>query len=169
MNVTLMRLHSTPRERAFFVPCVEALFKRSPFCTISGLERENTLCECASLFGGRTGYQSTATFFEQEGNGPINFGRQVLWKIQVQILVASTALVASKQPQRSNLTSYLKPATLISLVSMCILPLTAILVASEAMAASKRPRRSHLISELNSVTSITYVLVSLWLPKASMR
>ena len=88
------------------------------------------------------------------------------------ILVASEAMAASKQPQwpqNSNLTSDLKSATSITLVSMCMLPLMAILVASEAMAASKQPWRSHLASELNSVTSITYVPMSLWLPKASMR
>ena len=38
-----------------------------------------------------------------------------------------------------HLTSDLKSATLITLVSMCILPPTA----SEAMAASKRPRKSY--------------------------
>ena len=38
-----------------------------------------------------------------------------------------------------NLTSDLKSATLITLVSMCILPLTA----SEAMVASKQPLRSY--------------------------
>jgi len=59
------------------------------------------------------------------------------------------------------MTSDLTSATLITLVSLCMLPLTAILVASEAMAASKRPPRSHLTSELNSVTSITYVPMSL--------
>ena len=51
---------------------------------------------------------------------------------------------------------------------LCILPLTAILVASEAIAASKQHPRSDLTSKFNSVTSITYVLMSLWLPKASM-
>ena len=48
--------------------------------------------------------------------------------------------------------------TLITLVSMFILPQTA----SEAMAASKRPQMSHLTSKFNSVTSITYVPMSLW-------
>ena len=44
-----------------------------------------------------------------------------------------------------NLTSDLKSATLITLVSMCILPLTAMLamLASETMAASKQPWRSY--------------------------
>ena len=60
------------------------------------------------------------------------------------------------------MTPDLKSGTLITLVSMCMLPLTAILVASEAMAASKRPPRSHLTSELNSVTSITYVTMPPW-------
>ena len=60
------------------------------------------------------------------------------------------------------MTPDLKSGTLITLVSMCMLPLTAILVAFEAMAASKRPRRSHLTSKFNSVTSITYVFMSLW-------
>ena len=55
------------------------------------------------------------------------------------ILVASEAMVASKQPQwpqRSNVTSDLMQATSITLASKCILPVTAILVASEAIAAS---------------------------------
>ena len=56
------------------------------------------------------------------------------------------------------MTSDLTSATLITLVSMCILPPTA----SEAMAASKRPRRSHLTSKFNSVTSITYVTMPPW-------
>ena len=60
------------------------------------------------------------------------------------------------------MTPDLKSGTLITLESMCMLPLTVILVASEAMAASKRPPRSHLTSELNSVASITYVPLSLW-------
>ena len=42
-----------------------------------------------------------------------------------------------------HLTSDLKSATWITLVSMCILPQTDICVASEAMAASKPPRRSY--------------------------
>ena len=63
---------------------------------------------------------------------------------QVQIVVASYALTGSKQPQKSDLTSDLKPAALITLVSMFKLPLTAILVASEAMVASRWPQRSLL-------------------------
>ena len=55
------------------------------------------------------------------------------------------------------MTSDLTSATLITLVSMCILPLTA----SEAMAASKRPQRSDLTSKFNSVTSITHVAILL--------
>ena len=54
--------------------------------------------------------------------------------------------------------SDLRSATLLTLVSMCILPLTA----SEAMVASKRPQRSHLTSKFNSVTSITYVTMLFW-------
>ena len=44
-----------------------------------------------------------------------------------------------------HLTSYLKSATLITLVSMCILPPTAseAMTAYEAMAASKQPQRSY--------------------------
>ena len=61
------------------------------------------------------------------------------------------------------MTSDLTSATLITLVSMCILPPTA----SEAMAASKRPRRSHLTSKFNSVTSITYATMLLWPLNAS--
>ena len=60
------------------------------------------------------------------------------------------------------MTPDLKLGTLICLISMCMLPLTADLVSSEAMAASKRPPRSHLTSELNSVTSITYVTMPPW-------
>ena len=55
------------------------------------------------------------------------------------ILVASEAMVTSKQPQwlrKSNLTSDLIKATLITLASMCILYGIAIMVASEAIAAS---------------------------------
>ena len=59
------------------------------------------------------------------------------------------------------MTSDLNSATLIILVSMCILPLTA-LVASEAMADSKQPRRSDLTSKFNLVTSILYVTMLLW-------
>ena len=67
------------------------------------------------------------------------------------------------------MTPDLKSGTLITLVSMCMLPLTAILVAFEAMAASKRPWRSHLTSKFNSVTSITYVPMSLWLLNAPIQ
>ena len=56
------------------------------------------------------------------------------------------------------MTSDLSSATFITLVSMCILPLTA----SEAMVTSKRPRRSHPTSKFNSVTWITYVPMLLW-------
>ena len=70
------------------------------------------------------------------------------------ILTSPDAMVASIWPQSSNLTSDLKSATSITLVSMCMVPLTANL--SEAMAASKRTQRSHLASESKSVTSITY-------------
>ena len=56
------------------------------------------------------------------------------------ILVASEAMVISKQPQwhpNSNLTSDLMQATPITLAYMCILPRIAIMVASEATSASK--------------------------------
>ena len=53
-------------------------------------------------------------------------------------------------------------ATPITLVSMCMLPGTAIMVASEAIAASKWPWRSLLTSNLNSVASTTHVPVLLW-------
>jgi len=42
-----------------------------------------------------------------------------------------------------NMTLDLKSATLITLVSMCIFPVTAILEASKAMVASRQPRRSY--------------------------
>ena len=62
----------------------------------------------------------------------------------------------------------LKSVTLITLVSMCMLPLMAIYMASEAMMAPKQPRRSHLALELNSVTSITQVAMLIWPLKASV-
>ena len=62
------------------------------------------------------------------------------------------------------MTADLISATLITLVSICILPP----MASEAMAASKRPRRSFLTSKFNSVTLITYDPMSLWLLNASI-
>ena len=63
------------------------------------------------------------------------------------------------------MTSDLKSATLITLVSMCILPLTA-LVASEAMAASKRPLKSYDL-RLKSATLITLVSVCI-LPQTAI-
>ena len=69
-------------------------------------------------------------------------------------LEASEALAAN-----CKFTSDLKPATLITLVSMCILPQTAVF---KAMEASKQPRRSLPASDLNSVTSNTYVPMPLW-------
>ena len=77
--------------------------------------------------------------------------------------MVSEAARASKQPlwpQRSNLTSELKSATSITMVSMCMLLLTTILVVSEAMVASKRPQwpqSSNLTSHLKSATLITLV------------
>ena len=65
-------------------------------------------------------------------------------------------------PQRSNWTSDLNSVTSITLISMCILPVTANVMPSEVILASKWPRRSDLTSELNSVTSITYGPMSLW-------
>ena len=61
------------------------------------------------------------------------------------------------------MTSDLTSATLITLVSMCILPPKA----SEALGASKRPRRSQLTLKFNSVTSITYATMLLWPLNAS--
>ena len=57
--------------------------------------------------------------------------------------MASEAMATSND-LRGHLTSDLKSATLITLVSMCILPPTAseAMMASEAMAASKQPWRS---------------------------
>ena len=74
---------------------------------------------------------------KQEGNGP-----------------------KDERAQRSNLTSYLKSVTSITLVTMCILHPTAILVTSEAMVTSKWPQwpqESNLTSDLKSATSITLV------------
>ena len=64
--------------------------------------------------------------------------------------------------------SDLNSAISFTLVSMCMLLLTAILVASEAVAASNWPQRPHMTSNLNSVTPITYVDMSLWLLEASV-
>ena len=75
------------------------------------------------------------------------------------ILVASGAMTTSKWPQGSNLTLYLKLATLITLESMWIFH-NSLLVASEAMAASKQPQwpqGSNLTSYLESATLITLV------------
>ena len=47
------------------------------------------------------------------------------------------AIVASKRPQMSDLTSKLNSVTSITLISMCILPLKAIFMTSKAIAASK--------------------------------
>ena len=55
------------------------------------------------------------------------------------------------------MTSDLTSATLITLVSMCILPP----MAFEATAASKRPQRSDLTSKFKSVTLITHVAMLL--------
>ena len=75
------------------------------------------------------------------------------------LLAASEATSSFKQPQRQNLTSYLKSVTPITYLSMCILliwygPFWA---ASEAITASKEPRRSNQTSDLKSVTPITYL------------
>ena len=55
------------------------------------------------------------------------------------LLAASEAITASKQPQRSNLNSYLKSVTPITYLSMCILLIWygPFLAASEATTASK--------------------------------
>ena len=53
--------------------------------------------------------------------------------------VGSVTMVTCKEPKcpwRSNMTSDLMQATLITLASKCILPVTAIMMASEAIAAS---------------------------------
>ena len=44
---------------------------------------------------GRVALLAVAASVKQEGNGPIDFGRQGPWKIKVQILVASTSLVVT--------------------------------------------------------------------------
>ena len=66
----------------------------------------------------------------------------------IHVHIASNGLPRPWRPLndlRGHLTSDLKSATLITLVSMCILPPTAseAMMASEAMAASKRPQRSY--------------------------
>ena len=63
----------------------------------------------------------------------------------IHVHIASNGLQGHEGPPnnlRDHLTSGLKFATLITLVSMCIVPLTATkaMVASEAMAASEQPR-----------------------------
>ena len=67
-----------------------------------------------------------------------------------------------------KMASDMKPATLTTLVFMCILPLTVNQAASEAMAASKHPQRSQMASESISVTSITHVTMLIWLQMASI-
>ena len=52
--------------------------------------------------------------------------------------------------------------TSITLVTMCMLLLTALLVTSEVKAASKQPQRSNLASKTDSLSSFTYVGMSLW-------
>ena len=67
------------------------------------------------------------------------------------------------------MTSDLKSATLITLVSMCILPPMAseAMTASEAMAASKCPQGSCMTSVLTSATMITLVFMCILPPTAS--
>ena len=73
---------------------------------------------------------------KQEGNGPIDLRRQGQWEIGMWCCMIS--INPTLNYLGGHLTSYLKSATLITLVFMCILPQ----MASEAMATSKRPRRS---------------------------
>ena len=85
----------------------------------------------------------------------------------INIILPETAFLTTYEiikgppwPQNSNLTSVLKSGTSITLVSMCILSLTAISVASETRVASKwppQPQRSNLNTDLKSTTSITLV------------
>ena len=74
--------------------------------------------------------------FQQEGNGPIDLRRQGPWEIGMWCCMIS--INPTLNYLRVYLTSYLKSATLITLVFMCILPQ----MASEAMAASKWPQWS---------------------------
>ena len=73
---------------------------------------------------------------QQEGNGPIDLRRQGQWEIGM--LWCMISINPTLNYLGGHLTSYLKSATLITLVFMCILPQ----MASEAMATSKQPRRS---------------------------
>ena len=72
------------------------------------------------------------------------------------LLAVSEAITASKQPQRSNLTSDLKSVTPITYLSMCILLIwyLPVLAASEATTASKQPQRSVRLSQESSLTYV---------------
>ena len=67
---------------------------------------------------------------QQEGNGPIDLRRQGQWEIGMWCCMIS--LNPTLNYLGGHLTSYLKSATLITLVSMCVLPP----MASEAMVTS---------------------------------
>ena len=90
---------------------------------------------------------------------PPQCGRHLSIVPKTILLVVSEAMVTSKQSQwlwRSNFTSDLMQATLITMASTCILPGTAIM----AIAASIWPQRSLLRTNLNSLASITHVSMS---------
>ena len=70
-------------------------------------------------------FHSHAKLLQQEGNGPIDFGRQGYGKCNFKFW----------WPWKPNLTLDLKLATLITLVSIWKLPLAAILITSKALAA----------------------------------
>ena len=71
------------------------------------------------------------------------------------LLAASEATMASKQPRRSTLTSDLKSVTSISYVHTAYMVWT-VLVASEATKASKQPQRPDLTSHLNYTAQFTF-------------
>ena len=79
-------------------------------------------------------------------------------------LVASEAIVASKQPRRSeeNFEPRFDLYNLKNVQNYVHIASKGHAVASEAIAASKRPQGTDLTSELSSVTSITYVSMLLW-------
>ena len=79
-------------------------------------------------------------------------------------LVASEAIVASKQPRRSeeNFEPRFDLYNLKNVQNYVHIASKGHAVASEAIAASKRPQGTDLTSELSSVTLITYVSMLLW-------
>ena len=60
----------------------------------------------------------SGVLLKQEGNGPINLCRQL--KLVLALLASSEA--TAKQPQKSNLTSYFKSVTSVTLIAYVPVP-----------------------------------------------